>query len=517
MTVELADRHEPDDLQLRRSPAVQATSKAAAREMGATSSLALKTSVDVCRASTMGHSPSMRMSSKALRWRQLLGAMAVAALALALLIAIGKGFAVAWRNFYPPSSGYWNSLDAGERSVAMGQFRLALVQALAAVGAAVALLYTARNYRLSHRGQVTERFSKALERLGSEEPYVRLGGILALEQILQDSPTQANHAVQVLNGFVREKSPKVGERKERQRAVVARRAAKRSGRRKTPSAADRLGLPSDIHAALVALAGWSDRKSPGMDQVPHLGGLDLSGAFIPEIDLHRAEMRGASVSRANLIGADLRLARLDNALLIAALLEGADLTSADLEGANLSQASIRDAIFEKANLRGVNLSSVRGKGVIMSKVSLESAYMRSAMLQGADLSGSSLRKADLSDATLVCAGLEGVQLSGSRLIGASLEQATLSGAWLGGADLTRCDLSDADLADCGLHDADLSEAEGLTVQQLLRARPTLTTKLPEALRKDPRVIARISEVERQDRSHVPSTFGMTRGLLRLNS
>jgi len=49
------------------------------------------------------------------------------------------------------------------------------------------LLYTARNYRLSRRGQVTDRFTTALERLGSSELYVRIGGVHALEHVMRDS------------------------------------------------------------------------------------------------------------------------------------------------------------------------------------------------------------------------------------------------------------------------------------------------------------------------------------------
>lgn len=45
----------------------------------------------------------------------------------------------------------------------------------------VGLLYTARNYQLSRREQLTDRFSQALERLGSDQPYVRVGAIRALE------------------------------------------------------------------------------------------------------------------------------------------------------------------------------------------------------------------------------------------------------------------------------------------------------------------------------------------------
>ncbi|GAA3749559.1 hypothetical protein GCM10022225_37280 [Plantactinospora mayteni] len=46
-----------------------------------------------------------------------------------------------------------------------------LLLAISFGGAPVVLvgpLYTARNYRLSHRGQVTDRLTNALERLGSD-------------------------------------------------------------------------------------------------------------------------------------------------------------------------------------------------------------------------------------------------------------------------------------------------------------------------------------------------------------
>jgi hypothetical protein len=53
--------------------------------------------------------------------------------------------------------------------------RLLVVSVGGAVVVGLGLLYTARNYRLSRRGQVTDRFAQALERLGSEEIYVRIG------------------------------------------------------------------------------------------------------------------------------------------------------------------------------------------------------------------------------------------------------------------------------------------------------------------------------------------------------
>jgi hypothetical protein len=64
------------------------------------------------------------------------------------------------------------------------------------------LLYTSRNYWLSRRGQVSDRFSQALERLGSQETFVRIGGINALSQIMHDSPRDQSDVVGVLTAFI---------------------------------------------------------------------------------------------------------------------------------------------------------------------------------------------------------------------------------------------------------------------------------------------------------------------------
>ncbi|WP_157855740.1 hypothetical protein [Streptomyces aureocirculatus] len=62
---------------------------------------------------------------------------------------------------------------------------------------------------LTRRDQTTDRFTKRLERLGSEQTYVRIGGILALEQIVQDAPEQAAaSAARVLGRFSRHRAPR---------------------------------------------------------------------------------------------------------------------------------------------------------------------------------------------------------------------------------------------------------------------------------------------------------------------
>ena len=67
-------------------------------------------------------------------------------------------------------------------------------------------MYTALNFRLSRESHVTDRYTKAIEQLGSEGLDVRLGAIYALERIMFDSPRDHPTIVEVLAAFVREHS-----------------------------------------------------------------------------------------------------------------------------------------------------------------------------------------------------------------------------------------------------------------------------------------------------------------------
>lgn len=62
-------------------------------------------------------------------------------------------------------------------------------------------------HRLSRRGQVTDRFTVALERLGSSELYVRIGGVHALEHVMRDSAGHHNDVIEVLTEFIRDRAP----------------------------------------------------------------------------------------------------------------------------------------------------------------------------------------------------------------------------------------------------------------------------------------------------------------------
>jgi len=84
--------------------------------------------------------------------------------------------------------------------------RLLVISVGGALVVLIGLLCTARNYRLSRRGQVTDRFTIALERLGSSELYVRIGGVHALEHVMRDSPGHHDDVIEVLTAFIRDRT-----------------------------------------------------------------------------------------------------------------------------------------------------------------------------------------------------------------------------------------------------------------------------------------------------------------------
>ncbi|MCA1697395.1 MAG: hypothetical protein LC790_00195, partial [Actinobacteria bacterium] len=66
----------------------------------------------------------------------------------------------------------------------------------------------ARNHELDRAGQITERFTRAIDQLGSDKLAVRLGGIYALERIARDSKDDHPQVVEVLTAYVRERAPR---------------------------------------------------------------------------------------------------------------------------------------------------------------------------------------------------------------------------------------------------------------------------------------------------------------------
>ncbi|MFJ2648121.1 pentapeptide repeat-containing protein [Streptomyces sp. NPDC087420] len=247
----------------------------------------------------------------------------------------------ALRAVVPMARPEWDGLAPEVRASAEGQFRLALIQA----AAALALACTAQNYRLSRRGQVTDRFTKALERLGSDELDVRIGGVFALEQIVQDSPDQATHAAQVLNAFIRRRVPPATAPADSAagRGAMGAAALREALNRTAPDPWPQEVPDADVQAALTALTFPGSRRHIDPAQTADLTWLCLTNARLDGANLTGAQLHDANLTNSGLHSANLTNAWLHGTNLTGAHLHEADFTNADLDGANLTNAQLYSA------------------------------------------------------------------------------------------------------------------------------------------------------------------------------
>ncbi|MGW7463713.1 pentapeptide repeat-containing protein [Streptomyces xantholiticus] len=243
---------------------------------------------------------------------------------------------------------------------------------------------------LSKEGQITDRYTAAVANLGDETQDVRLGGIYALQRIMEDSPRDHPTVANVLAAYIRIHAGKP-------RPVPA------IGRR----------VPHDVDAALAVLA----------DRDPNRDGkfaLDLRNCYLPG-----AELRSTLEHRERIP------------------LEKANLRASDLTRADLRYANLRDANLDNADLNFANLNYADLREATLARTKLGGAYLYRADLYNVHLPGAYLYKADLREANLRDANLDSADLRGADLHGASLYNADLHNADLRGADLRGADLSRA--------------------------------------------------------------------------
>jgi hypothetical protein len=140
---------------------------------------------------------------------------------------------------------------AAEELKAQNDVRTTLLQALAGGVLLLGAYFTYRQLRVTREGQLTDRYTKAVDQLGSQHLDVRLGGIYALERIARDSPYDRTTIEEVLTTYVRGHAPwppqPLG-------------AAQDAGTQQPSPAVARLVMPDGRPAAVTELGRQRDEK-----------------------------------------------------------------------------------------------------------------------------------------------------------------------------------------------------------------------------------------------------------------
>ena len=330
----------------------------------------------------------------------------------------------------PPWIASTDHLRGTPRAEEIGRARTAFLAILAGGVATVGAVFTGLSYRLNRRTAaenhaldqsrlITERFTRAIDQLGSTQLDVRLGGIYALERIARDSRADHPQVVEVLTAYVREHArwiphgpytptsgpaghekpdgageanPPLGSLANSAEGETVTAAAEPVGQQPPSDArTEPPELPTDVQAAVSVLA----RRDPSQDRPG--AQLDLTHTNLCQVLLVGAHLQGVRLNRANLEFGRLGEANLQDARLFEANLQHADLSKAHLERASLRSANLQGASLDKTHLQAARLSG---------------AKLHHAWIGGADLrDAEGLKEENLRDAKgLDTANFEGTGL-----------------------------------------------------------------------------------------------------------
>jgi membrane protein implicated in regulation of membrane protease activity len=190
------------------------------------------------------------------------------------------------------------------RLQAASGFRIAFIAGLAGLAALGSLAVATRTYRLTQQGQLTDRYTKAIDQLGSDRLDVRLGGIYALERTAKDSAHDGSTIAEVLTAFIRGRVPWPPARPDQ--------PSEDTPIKDIPFL--RYRAP-DVQAALTTLGRQPSMTAP---QPINLSDTDLRRADLSNADLQAAWLRGAQLQGANIRAAQLQRVDLRHAQLYGA-------------------------------------------------------------------------------------------------------------------------------------------------------------------------------------------------------
>jgi hypothetical protein len=248
------------------------------------------------------------------------------------------------------------------------------------------LLTSQETLRTTQEGQITERFTKAIEQLGRDNLSMRLGGIYALERIARDSAKDHWPVMEVLTAFVREHAHVKEQPPENAAEEGIAQGHPQERKRACPILGQSGQLPPDIQAILTVLRRRTGRYGTPIREIWPLN--------LRNTNLQTGIIDNALLDHANLIGTHLQ----------DAYLLGVQLQHADLKGAHLERAELGNALLYAANLTDAYLQDA-----CLLMAELQWAYLIRTHLERADL-----READFLGANLWKAHLQGAVLTGAK-------------------------------------------------------------------------------------------------------
>ncbi|MDH6612502.1 hypothetical protein M2164_008137 [Streptomyces sp. SAI-208] len=296
------------------------------------------------------------------------------------------------------------SVAAQDRLKAVNDVRTTLFQVVGGLVLLFGAYATWRQLRVSQEGlratqegYVTDRFSRAVDQLGSDKLDVRIGGLHALWRIAEQSTRDREAIISIQAAYLRTHLPWPPAGPESPAADVS-----------INDIAPLETRAADAQVALTALGVLCRQREQSW---VNLSGTDLrradcDGLWFPEVNLDRACMEAAGLYHANLTQASLVSVNLRHADLTTAILRRTRCVLADVRAAKLVETDLRDADFTSTDLREANLRKAVAHGAVFHRADLRMADLRGTDLSTADLVEARLTGALVSEHTRWPAGFD---------------------------------------------------------------------------------------------------------------
>ncbi|MFE0357749.1 pentapeptide repeat-containing protein [Streptomyces nigra] len=289
------------------------------------------------------------------------------------------------------------SVAAQDRLKAVNDVRTTLLQVVGGLVVLFGAYATWRQLRVSQdglraaqEGYVTDRFSRAVDQLGSDKLDVRIGGLHALWRIAEQSARDREAIISIQAAYLRTHLPWPP-------------AAPESPAADAPinDVAPLETRSADAQVALTALGVLCQHREQSWVNlsITDLRRADCDGLWFPEVNFDRACLEAAGFYRANLTQASLVSVNLRHADLTTAILRRARCVLADLRAAKLVETDLRDADFTETDLREANLRKADAHSAVFHRADLRMADLRGTDLSTADLGGARLTGALASERT----------------------------------------------------------------------------------------------------------------------
>lgn len=240
------------------------------------------------------------------------------------------------------------------------QYRATLAQILGGIAVGIGIYFAWGNLTTAREGQITERFTRAVDQLGSEKIGIRLGGIYSLERVSKESEKDYWSIMEILTAFVRENSPNTGIENRDVHGILKQKK-----------------VSLDIQAILSVI-----RRRNNPFNVGEFNSLNLSSSYLGWADLRNINLAGANLQWTDFYGSGLQWANFERAILEEVIFEDANLKRTNFQGAklgsaNFKKASLIEAIFVEADLSGADFI----------EADLQGANFERAILGGVNLKG----------------------------------------------------------------------------------------------------------------------------------